>query len=315
MDTKSYLRVPGWESSIDRLGESCCSGSSTSWELDNSNNNDKYTAAIELSNKCREFYKHRLEAANKRKSKCRESSLGHQQENIIDTTFSSSSSSSPLTSDGDDNVRGNQSQEQRRRIDQAMDTLRSEMVSLMDQDLSLMKQLLTLNETIEDLKWQRQYYSYSNSWTSFSASKNMERSVSDMEIYDSDDEDFRIAQQASPCSSVQTAQVTGSTWHNSRNVRKNSRDFQKISVDSVNVKVESMSSSLRDKPTRTTDTKDILPVNSDTSTHFRTPSPQFTFDCHVISNGAVTIHHERGENSFDSGIHEATSSDELTWSS
>lgn len=26
----------------------------------------------------------------------------------------------------------------------------------MDQDLSLMKQLLTLNETIEDLKWQRQ---------------------------------------------------------------------------------------------------------------------------------------------------------------
>ncbi|KAJ8305560.1 hypothetical protein KUTeg_016105 [Tegillarca granosa] len=37
----------------------------------------------------------------------------------------------------------------------AMEMLRKEVTSLMDQDLSLMKQLLTLNETIEELKFKR----------------------------------------------------------------------------------------------------------------------------------------------------------------
>ncbi|GFN89413.1 hypothetical protein PoB_001591900 [Plakobranchus ocellatus] len=74
----------------------------------------------------------------------------------------------------------------------------------MEQDLSLMKQLLTLNETIEELKWQRQYYSCSTSYASLSPSGRLLSSsswrpgedgqgsstwsVSDTEMYESDDD-------------------------------------------------------------------------------------------------------------------------------
>ncbi|RUS69724.1 hypothetical protein EGW08_022510 [Elysia chlorotica] len=70
----------------------------------------------------------------------------------------------------------------------------------MEQDLSLMKQLLTLNETIEELKWQRQYYSSCYmSCASLSPSGYLQYrasgggsvwSVSDTEMYESED-DFR----------------------------------------------------------------------------------------------------------------------------
>lgn len=61
------------------------------------------------------------------------------------------------------------------KIDNAMETLRREMASLMDQDLSLMKQLLTLNETIEEIKYRRLH-----------ASSNDSMVTSSCKIYDSD---------------------------------------------------------------------------------------------------------------------------------
>ena len=97
----------------------------------------------------------------------------------------------------------------------------------MEQDLSLMKQLLTLNETIEELKWQRQYYSCSISCTSLSPSGHFQYrageggsawSVSDTEMYESED-DFRLlaagsdnlAATSTPAATPLAAQTTASS--------------------------------------------------------------------------------------------------------
>ena len=83
----------------------------------------------------------------------------------------------------------------------------------MEQDLSLMKQLLTLNETIEELKWQRQYYSCSTSCASLSPSGHFHCragdtgsawSVSDTEMYESED-DLRLLTSTGPDESASTA--------------------------------------------------------------------------------------------------------------
>ncbi|XP_069128495.1 uncharacterized protein [Argopecten irradians] len=82
---------------------------------------DDYTASIELSNSCREFY------------------------------FSRQKSTEELK----ESVSLDDSKKPKSFMDEAMATLRKEMANLMDQDLGLMKQLLTMNDTIEEIKFQR----------------------------------------------------------------------------------------------------------------------------------------------------------------
>ncbi|XP_025110558.1 uncharacterized protein LOC112574004 [Pomacea canaliculata] len=98
---------------------------------------------IELSNACRAFYQTRLQTARSLKEKWgtgtyinTNNNLRHGQGDGSDTASRSKKKSS---------------------IDVAIETLKKEMTSLMEQDLSLMKQLLTLNEEIEELKWRRKY--------------------------------------------------------------------------------------------------------------------------------------------------------------
>ncbi|KAK3091146.1 hypothetical protein FSP39_017495 [Pinctada imbricata] len=72
-------------------------------------------------------------------------------------------------------------------IQSAMDKLRTEMVSLMDQDLCLMRQLLTLNEAIEDIKTKRLYGMSKNSLHADSRDMSAsEWSLSDTDLYASD---------------------------------------------------------------------------------------------------------------------------------
>lgn len=87
----------------------------------------EYEANIEFSNTCRHYYLSRMEATESFKKDLKK----------------------------EDSEKTNISPRQRRRpntIDDKMEELRSEMASLMDQDVSLMKQLLTLNETINEIK-------------------------------------------------------------------------------------------------------------------------------------------------------------------
>ena len=61
----------------------------------------------------------------------------------------------------------------------------------MDQDLSLMKQLLTLNEAIEDIKWQRNYYSSQSSMAASSCDLNeSDWSVSETDMFGSESDDL-----------------------------------------------------------------------------------------------------------------------------
>ncbi|OWF38133.1 uncharacterized protein LOC110466652 [Mizuhopecten yessoensis] len=83
---------------------------------------DAYTASIDLSNSCREFYFSRQRST----------------EEFKDNVCRDSHSTKPKSF-----------------MDDAMATLRKEMANLMDQDLNLMKQLLTMNDTIEEIKFQR----------------------------------------------------------------------------------------------------------------------------------------------------------------
>lgn len=120
---------------------------------------DKYTAGIELSNKCREFYQKRMEIADNVKQRL-----------------------SPVP----------RNEKKKSSLDIAMEKLGSEMASLMDQDLSLMKQLLTLNEAIEDLKWQSRNNSRSFSTSSCDLSGS-DLSVSDTEMTcHSEDDDIKV---------------------------------------------------------------------------------------------------------------------------
>lgn len=116
---------------------------------------DKYMDSIDLSNACREFYQTRKMATEAVKEKLSESGR-------------------------------TRTQTKKTSIDIAMETLRNEMASLMDQDLSLMKSLLTLNEAIEDLKWKNQYY-HSHSSMDDSCSDS-ELSVSETDMFESESE-------------------------------------------------------------------------------------------------------------------------------
>lgn len=121
---------------------------------------DDYTASIELSNACREFYRNRVKATEHFK----------QTMNTRNNTESLKKS-------------------KRTTIDDAMDKLRNEMASLMDQDLSLMKQLLTLNEAIEDLKTKRLYHVSKDSLPASSQDIHAsDWSVSETDMFDSEDE-------------------------------------------------------------------------------------------------------------------------------
>ncbi|XP_033738143.1 uncharacterized protein LOC117325793 [Pecten maximus] len=125
---------------------------------------DKYTASIEFSNACREFYIKRVKATENLKDQIKSKSDR--------VTKRIPQSHCPTSS-----------------IETSMDKLRREMASLMDQDLSLMKQLLTLNETIEDIKSRRLYgvskESICQSDEDLGGSRD---SFSDMDLYDSDEE-------------------------------------------------------------------------------------------------------------------------------
>ncbi|ESO97119.1 hypothetical protein LOTGIDRAFT_174601 [Lottia gigantea] len=114
----------------------------------------------------------------------------------------------------------NTSTKRRWGINEAMDKLREEMVSLMDQDLTLMKQLLNLNETIEDLKWQRSNY-YSGS-----SSEESDFSVSETEMYaDSSDNDVPHTKVSKSISNLQNKRPEQNT-----NVMEVSSYVQKASV-------------------------------------------------------------------------------------
>ncbi|XP_076079526.1 uncharacterized protein LOC143049722 [Mytilus galloprovincialis] len=86
---------------------------------------DKYEKEVDLQNDCRSFYLNRVKATENLKQKL-ENKNGACEPNKTSMSM-------------------------------AMDRLRLEMTSLVDQDLSLMRQLLTLNETIEELKNKRLY--------------------------------------------------------------------------------------------------------------------------------------------------------------
>lgn len=131
---------------------------------------DKYMDSIDLSNACREFYQTRKRAAEVVKEKLANSG---RQRTCKKTTS----------------------------IDVAMETLRTEMASLMDQDLSLMKQLLTLNETIEELKWQKKYYHSQSSVPNSSCDlSGSDLSISETDMYDSENEATRKYSTSSPVS-------------------------------------------------------------------------------------------------------------------
>lgn len=75
----------------------------------------------------------------------------------------------------------------------------------MDQDLSLMKQLLTLNETIEDLKWQKKYYHSQSSLPDSSCDlSRSDLSISDTDMYDSENEVLRKLPTSSPVSDIES---------------------------------------------------------------------------------------------------------------
>ncbi|KAH3809233.1 hypothetical protein DPMN_137594 [Dreissena polymorpha] len=123
---------------------------------------DDYTKAIELSNACREFYRNRVKATENFKQ-----SMSNRNNNNC--------------------VAG---ANKRTSIDDAMDKLRTEMASLMDQDLSLMKQLLTLNEAIEDLKTKRLYHLSKDSLRASSQEMHVsDWSVSETDMFEETDDD------------------------------------------------------------------------------------------------------------------------------
>ncbi|XP_069128066.1 uncharacterized protein T25D10.4-like [Argopecten irradians] len=123
-------------------------------------NSDKYTESIELSNKCREFYRRRME--NMEMSKQR-----------LSPTFRPTPRNKKSS------------------IDVAMEKLGSEMTSLMDQDMSLMKQLLMLNEAIEELKFHRRYSNSSLPDSSCDLDSD-DGSMSETDMFGSDDAFVKI---------------------------------------------------------------------------------------------------------------------------
>ncbi|XP_059151635.1 uncharacterized protein LOC131937915 [Physella acuta] len=278
----NYLQVPGVDSNPDNR---LCG----SWRLDAS---DKYTAAIELSNRCREFYNSRVVVANSMKTRWRDS-LSDTSSSSSSSAASSPTSSSSSLSQGSDDSRS--SRRQRSGVDLAMEKLRAEMVSLMDQDLSLMKQLLTLNETIEELKWQRQYYSCS-SLSSRDVGSNW--SVSDTEMYESDDDLVKLADRQLT-TDIQLTTDRQLTTLVASDVEKNV--------------VDQNANSSRRPADRVSCPQDDAPRPDPPGSVSNVWYSQLASRGHVINSGPIVIRHERDQNSFDSGIHEASASDDVIW--
>ncbi|OWF38136.1 uncharacterized protein LOC110466649 [Mizuhopecten yessoensis] len=163
---------------------------------------DKYTASIEFSNACREFYIKRVKATENLKDQIR------------------------IKSDIETKQRMPKSQQPASSIESAMDKLRREMASLMDQDLSLMKQLLTLNETIEDIKSRRLYGVSKESLCQSNGDLGGSRdSFSDMDLYDSDEELHKQSNMKYTCLNVKdnfSRQTNlSSKAHRTESLRKN----------------------------------------------------------------------------------------------
>ncbi|XP_060559554.1 extracellular matrix-binding protein ebh-like [Ruditapes philippinarum] len=131
---------------------------------------DPHSAAIDLSNNCRQFYFNHMKAAEAIKQSVR--SAKHTR--AIEKMEGKPSS----------------------RIDNAMDRLRSEMADLMDQDLSLMSQLLKLNDKIEEVKTHVAYRQQRESFTSQSSCYLSGSEMSDSEFEDNDDSRFDLSKSA-----------------------------------------------------------------------------------------------------------------------
>lgn len=106
---------------------------------DDSDEMSEYEESISFHNACREFYMNRKDATESFKHSMERD---HEKRTEVDKRKKTTS------------------------IDDAMERLRREMASLMDQDLTLMEQLMTLNETIEDIKVKRLYGSSRESFHS-----------------------------------------------------------------------------------------------------------------------------------------------------
>ncbi|VDI07641.1 Hypothetical predicted protein [Mytilus galloprovincialis] len=100
-------------------GEIRCVGMTTTSSV------DKYETVEDIQNDCISFYLNRVKATENLKQKLENKNGGREPKKTS--------------------------------MSMAMDRLRLEMTSLVDQDLSLMRQLLTLNETIEEIKNKRLY--------------------------------------------------------------------------------------------------------------------------------------------------------------
>lgn len=266
MDTTMYLQVPDQEVT------------------------DKYTASIELSNACRQFYKSRVEAANCIKTRWERHSQTH---------VSRRTNDNDIRSAGDSCNNTRTERKQRNSIDEAMEKLRTEMASLMDQDLSLMRQLLTLNETIEELKWQRRYYYSRRSLPDSSQELDAsDCSVSDTEMYDSDDDRL-----------LSNDTTTGTTTVTT---------VPKLSISSPC------------KSTHATISSSCKSAHSGNSSRRKHGVPEYggelklgggycsgvegkrCVDTQVLVNGSTVKVYHGEQNSFDSGIHESSSEDDAS---
>lgn len=165
--------------------------------------------------------------------------------------------------------------------------------SLMDQDLSLMKQLLTLNETIEELKWQRRYY-YSKTSVRGSSQDldHSDWSVSDTEMYDSDED---IA--------TKTATTTTTTTASHSQV-SSSRQLPVISLSSTTTNRRKC------ETVQAFDATSGLVVKAQSSDS----NNKRYVDTQILVNGSsIKIYHGE-QDSFDSGIHESTGEEDSSMS-
>ena len=148
--------------------------------------------------------------------------------------------------------------------------------SLMEQDLSLMKQLLTLNETIEDLKWQRRYYYSPHSLSASSIElDHSDCSVSDTEMYDSEDD--TLIPTATTATASPTCRAPAVLLSPPESSSSSHRNYESSHV---------------------------------TSTHACSGEKRCVVDSHLLVAGSsVKVYHGE-QNSFDSGIHESSSGEE-----
>ncbi|KAK7490480.1 hypothetical protein BaRGS_00018266 [Batillaria attramentaria] len=154
----------------------------------------------------------------------------------------------------------------------------------MDQDLSLMKQLLTLNETIEELKWQRRYYYSRRSLPDSSQELDQsDCSVSDTEMYDSEDD--RVV--------ANDTNLTGTTTVTT---------MPKLTISSPCKSTHAGHTSTRRKHGvgEYSEVKHTMVGGS-------VVEGKRCVDTQILMNGSTVKVYHGEQNSFDSGIHEPSS--------